>query len=101
MTYETTDIFTCLCFLRIYFIIDAIFVWLPINVLYGKRVCRESGVEPNFAFQFKAVFKQFPYASFGVLALFCVMVNAFIIRVWERPYYELMFDPPYLEFTDL
>jgi hypothetical protein len=70
-------------------------------VLYGKRVCSENGVEPTFGFQLKAVFKKYPYATFGVLAILCVFVDAYIIRVWERPYFELTFDPPYLEFSDM
>jgi hypothetical protein len=39
VNYQTTDILTCLCFVRIYFVADAFFNWLPFNLLYGKRVC--------------------------------------------------------------
>lgn len=39
VNYQTTDILTCLCFIRIYFVAMAFFNWLPFNLLYGKRVC--------------------------------------------------------------
>lgn len=44
VTYKTTDIFTCLCFLRVYFIIDAILVYLPFNLLFGKKVARTNEI---------------------------------------------------------
>jgi hypothetical protein len=28
-------------------------------------------------------------------------VDAYIIRIWERPYFELAFDPPYYEFQEM
>lgn len=48
--YQTTDIFTVLVFFRIYFVFEAIFAFLPFNILYGKRVCQESGFNPGFFF---------------------------------------------------
>lgn len=89
---------TCLCFIRIYFVANAFFNWLPFNLLYGKRVCQEAGFEPDFSFQVRAAFKKYPYVSFFTLATLCVTVDAYIIRIWERPYFELAFDPSYYEF---
>lgn len=101
VTYQTTDILVCLSFVRVLFIIQAVFVYLPFNLLYGKRTCAESKIESNFYFQLRASFKKYPYASFNALALICVLVDAYIIRVWERPYFELLFDPPYYTFSGM
>ena len=50
VNYQVTDILTVLCFVRIYFLFEAIMVYMPFNGLYGKRVCKESGFEPDFLF---------------------------------------------------
>jgi hypothetical protein len=99
--YQTTDILVCLSLIRVFFIIEAAFAYLPFNMLYGKKTCHESGVEPNFYFQLRAAFKKYPYSTFNSLAILCVLVDAYVIRVWERPYYELLFDPPYYTFSSL
>lgn len=42
---------------------------------------------------------KFPYAAFFALGSVCVLGFACIIRIWERPYFELTLDPPGLDFT--
>lgn len=39
VTYEISDIFLCACFLRIYFVFEALLALLPVNMLHGKRLC--------------------------------------------------------------
>ena len=50
VSYLTSDIFTSLMFFRIYFVFEAMLVFLPINKLYGKRVCHTEGFSPSFFF---------------------------------------------------
>jgi hypothetical protein len=101
ITYMTTDILTCMCFLRVYFIALAIFVILPFNVLQGKKICLTNGVQPGFGLQLKAALKLYPYFTFALLAFFSIFMDAYIIRVWERPYYQLVFDPSYYDFRGI
>jgi voltage-gated potassium channel len=35
---------------------------------------------------------RFPYESFFATGIVAVMTFAMIIRIWERPYYELTLD---------
>ena len=48
--YQTTDIFTAACLCRVYFLVEAVLVVLPINLLFSKRVCQEAGFEPDVIF---------------------------------------------------
>lgn len=51
--------------------------------------------------QIRAVLNIYPYSSYLVFASICIFVDAYLLRIWERPYYELVMDPPMLEFHDM
>ena len=59
--------------------------------LYGKRVCQTAGFEPTFSFQIKAGFHNSPIFSFTVSALGWILCLAYMIRIFERPYYSFNF----------
>ena len=57
----------------------------------SKRVCHELGVENNFSFQLKTAFRERPYTIFLISSSFFMIALAFLIRIFERPYYEFNF----------
>ena len=63
----------------------------PNNRLMGKRVCHELGVETDFWFQLKTAFRERPYTVFLTSSAFFTIALAFLIRIFERPYYEFNF----------
>ena len=63
----------------------------PNNRLMGKRVCNELGVRTDFWFQLKTAFRERPYTFFCISFAFFTAMLAFLIRIFERPYYEYNF----------
>lgn len=98
VTYQNFDILTVACFIRIYFVLQALLAVLPMNQLSSKRTCQEAGFNAGFTFQLKAAFKKFPYIAFFVIGAIAVSTFAYIIRIWERPYYELALSEPFFDF---
>ena len=99
--YESNDILLALMFLRFYYILQTMIVWSPPNNrLIGKRVCHEQGIPTDFSYQLKTAFKERPYLLFCVTAMFTVLAMAFLIRIFERPYYQFNFpDTPFQYFA--
>mmetsp|Transcript_46512 Transcript_46512/g.61628 ORF Transcript_46512/g.61628 Transcript_46512/m.61628 type:complete len:106 (+) Transcript_46512:429-746(+) len=90
--YLTNDLFLAAMFLRFYFVLQTMVAMAPPNNrLLGKRVCYDHGVEPGFGFQLKTAFREHPYTVFCVSATFFVIALAFLIRIFERPYYQFNF----------
>lgn len=101
VTYMQSDIWTCLTFLRIYFIFEAIFIMLPQSMMSSERMCKEAGFEATFSFKLKAFYKEFPQLFFFTIGLTAVLTFGFIVRVWERPYFEFALSEPFYDFRYL
>jgi hypothetical protein len=87
VTYMKSDIMTVASFIRIYFVMEAVFILLPLGSLFSKKTCKNSGFNADFTFQLKAIYKERPAQFFIGIASISVLMFAFIIRIWERPYY--------------
>jgi hypothetical protein len=49
-------------------------------------------------FQLKATNEKYPIRTFFLIAIIFVLTFAFMIRIWERPYYEFALAEPFYEF---
>ena len=90
--YLTSDIFFALMFFRIYFIIMAIAMFMPTNQLYSKRVCIERGFEQSFSFQVRSFMLKWPTSTIMVMTAGGILLFAYMIRIFERPYYWYTFN---------
>lgn len=90
--YFSNDFFLACMFLRFYYVLQLLVVVSPPNdKLVGKRICHEQGIDPTFTFQMKTAFKNRPYLLFLVTFFWSVLAFASLIRIFERPYYEVNF----------
>lgn len=53
----------------------------------GKRICKDNKVEDGFKFQLKANMINSPYESFFLTSGLAIILFAYIIRIFERPYW--------------
>ena len=97
--YYVFDVALAAMFVRAYFFVLAVIMFSPVNArLYGKRVCQNAGFEPSFSFQVKAGMRHAPIFTFALMALTAIMGLAYMIRVFERPYFSFNFYEDDLKF---
>ena len=90
--YLTNDFFLAAMFVRFFFVLQTMVILSPPNNrLMGKRVCNQMGVQTDFWFQLKTAFRERPYTFFIISFSFFTLTLAFLIRIFERPYYEFNF----------
>jgi hypothetical protein len=67
------------------------FMLSPTNeYLYARRVYRDHGFKPNVSFDIKAAFLRYRCFSMLILSTFSVLFFAYVVRIYERPYYNTM-----------
>lgn len=98
VTYLRSDIWTVASFVRIYFLFDALFCLLPLNMMSSQRMCKQAGFEATFTFKMKAAHKQYPTTFLFAIGVTAVLTFGFIVRVWERPYFEFTLSEPFYDF---
>ena len=99
--YLTSDIFLAAMTFRVYFILKAVTAYSPMNHLFGRRVCYEAGFEADFLFLLRVGMQKYPVRIYGCMCACFVFVFASIVRVFERPYYTFVLEPPTYDFKDL
>ena len=55
--------------------------------LIAKRICHGYGFEPNHTYTFKCFMVRNPGRVVFSLLFITIFVNAYIVRIFERPYY--------------
>lgn len=73
----------------------------PISQLYAKRVCHDRGFGVDFAYSIKASMNKHPGITYLTIFLTSVLGFAQLLRIFERPYYSLCFDPPIEDFRSM
>ena len=97
--YYVFDICLAAMFVRAYFFCLAVIMFSPVNErLYGKRVCQNAGFEPVFSFQVKAGMRSSPIFTFALMSVTTILSLAYMIRIFERPYYTFNFYEEGLKF---
>ena len=98
--YLTSDIFLATMTFRVYFILKAVTAYSPMNHLFGRRICFEAGFEADFFFLLRVGMQKFPIRIYGIISLCFIFVFATCIRIFERPYYAFVLEPPTYDFKD-
>ena len=98
--YLTSDVFLALMTLRVYFILKTISAFSPVNHLFGKRVCFEAGFDADVFFLLRVGLEKKPVRFYATLSACCIFVFATCIRIFERPYYTFVLEPPTYDFKD-
>ena len=99
--YKVYDFLLGLMLLRLYFVLKAAAVLSPISRLYAKRICHERGFGVNFSYAIKASMSKYPGETYLIIFVTSVVGLAQLLRIFERPYYSLNFDPPIEDFRSL
>ena len=99
--YLTSDIFLAAMTFRVYFILKTVTAYSPMNHLFGRRVCYEAGFEADFLFLLRVGMAKYPVRIYGCLCLCFIFVFASVIRIFERPYYTFVLEPPTYDFKDM
>lgn len=90
--YFMTDFFLAFMFFRLYFFTSAAIMFSPVNArLHGKRVCQNAGFEPQLSFQIRAGMRSFPMTTFCIMSFVLIFGLSYMVRIFERPYYEFAF----------
>ena len=98
--YLTSDIFLALMTLRVYFVLKTISAFSPINHLFGKRLCFEAGFDADVWFLLRVGLEKKPVRFYATLSACFIFVFATCIRIFERPYYSFVLEPPTYDFKD-
>ena len=99
--YLTSDIFLALMTFRAYFVLKAITAYSPLNHLFGRRVCYEAGFEADFLFLLRIGMSKYPIRIYGAVCGCFIFVFSATVRIFERPYYAFVLEPPTYDFKDL
>ena len=99
--YLTSDIFLALMTFRVYFVLKTITAFSPLNHLFGRRVCYEAGFEADFLFLLRVGMEKAPITVYASMAVCFIFVFATCIRIFERPYYTFVLEPPTYDFKDM
>ena len=86
---------------RLYFVLTAAAILSPMSKLYAKRICHERGLNIDFVYLMKTSMHKYPGFTYMMILLVSVLGMAQLLRIFERPYYSLCFDPPIEDFRTL
>ena len=87
--------------LRLYFVLMAVAVLSPLSKLYAKRICHEKGYAVNFSYSIRASMNKNPGTTYFAVFVTSVIGLSMLLRIFERPYYSLCFNPPIEDFRTL
>ena len=86
--YLVSDFILVVMFLRVFFVIRAIFNYNMYTDVFAKKLCRSYGFTANVRFTFKSLLKTDPARTVLVTMLSSVLILAYILRVFEVQYYK-------------
>mmetsp|Transcript_17377 Transcript_17377/g.12417 ORF Transcript_17377/g.12417 Transcript_17377/m.12417 type:complete len:197 (+) Transcript_17377:245-835(+) len=86
--YTLGQILLACMFARLYFCFRAIFNYSMFTDLYAKRLCESYGFTANVRFAMKCFLIKHPVTTVTVVLVSSVVVLAYILRIFEAPYYH-------------
>ena len=89
--YLASDFLFAAKFLRIYFVIRAIFNYNLYMDLYSKKLCKqEYGFTANIRFTFKSLLKTQPGLLVMSISIGSIVVLSYLLRIFELAYYNAL-----------
>jgi hypothetical protein len=85
--YLLSDFLLVFMWLRIYFVVRAIFNYNRFTDVHAKKLCKSYGFTANVRFTFKSMLKTDPALTVAVTLFGSVLVLAYLLMVFESPYY--------------
>jgi len=73
-------------FVRVYFLLRAIFNYSMYTDTYAKKLCRNYGVSANVRFSFKCLLIRYPGQTIVMTFSLSVLIIAYLLRIFELPY---------------
>ena len=87
IAYLLSDFILVFMFLRLIFVVRAVFNYNMYTDVYAKKLCRSYGFTANVRFTFKSLLKTDPAYTVSVTMFFSVLVLAYLLRIFEIQYY--------------
>ena len=81
--YLISDFILIFMFLRLFFVVRAIFNYNIFTDVYAKKLCKSYGFTAGQRFTFKSVLKTKPEMTVMVMTLGSIMLFAYLIRITE------------------
>ena len=85
--YLLSDFILVLMFLRLFFVMRAIFNYNMFTDVVAKKLCRNYGFTANVRFTYKCLLKIKPTRTVSFTMILSVLVLAYCLRVFESQYY--------------
>ena len=79
-------------FLRLYFVISALVHTGYQASLAGRRACRTQGFNMTLSYLTKTYLQEAPIQTVSTMTLSVTIVFAYIVRIWESPFYTAASD---------
>mmetsp|Transcript_46211 Transcript_46211/g.61196 ORF Transcript_46211/g.61196 Transcript_46211/m.61196 type:complete len:247 (+) Transcript_46211:340-1080(+) len=86
--YLLSDFILVFMFLRIYYVVRAVFNYNMYMDSFAKKLCRSYGFTANVRFTFKALLRTDPARTVSVLMIASVLILAYQLRIFEIQYYK-------------
>jgi hypothetical protein len=86
--YTLGDFLLAFMFLRIILLVRSVFNYTMFTDLYAKRLCESYGFTANVRFTFKCFVVRNPGITVACTLTTSVFVLAYILRIFEVPYYH-------------
>ena len=90
MYYLISDFILTLMFLRLFFVMRAIFNYNMFTDVVAKKLCRSYGFTANVRFTYKCLLKIKPTRTVIMTMSVSVIVLAYCLRVYEIQYYAAL-----------
>jgi len=98
--YLSSDYMLIAMWARCFFILRAIFNYNLFSDLYSKKLCKSYGFTANVRFAFKCLMKSDPGITVAGTLGASVGFFAFVLRVFELPYYDALGQVNFRSFFD-
>jgi hypothetical protein len=85
--YLVSDLILVFMFVRVFFVVRAVFNYNLFTDLYSKKLCRSYGFTANLRFAYKCLLKSDPGLTVFMTLLSSVFFLAYQLRIFEMPYY--------------
>lgn len=93
VVYFLSEFLLSFMILRLFFILRTIFNYSIYSDSFSKQLCRTYGFRPGLFFTMKCYLINHPKATVLSLLSFTIFVFAYVLRIYELPYFRLEDDP--------
>lgn len=85
--YFVSDFILAIMFFRFFFLVRSIINYSIYTDAYSKKICLQYGFTSAYRFASKSHLNMSPATTVFTVFAFCVLILAYIIRIFELPYY--------------